>query len=325
MNIDNDLTATRVIYIACDDRSGSTVTERCLAGIPGICSLGEVHNLPAYIHNDRSFFDPPYEMRCTCGELVRDCDFWSAVASYFGAPFDTLKLRVDFPRRAGLLDYLDRARWRLEELSKNSNGRWMTGALWHHLMGYNALACSYWRLYDAAAAVSGASIVVDSSKWPLRFNYLSRVRPQYLNLLLMYRNPYGVVFSKMRHTGVSPQVAAYRWLNFSQQMELFSQRLPEKQVLRVFYGQFCRSPEATLNRMLERFDVSAKVQTEQLLDVSKLHQLGGSPSKFDNSRTKISVDETYRVEMDKGDRKVVDQIAGDYWRSLCRRNGVDSD
>ncbi|MEM7403646.1 MAG: sulfotransferase [Pseudomonadota bacterium] len=317
--------SARLLFLACDDRSGSTVTERCLAGVPEICSLGEVHNLSAYVHDERSFFDPPYEMLCTCGARVSECSFWSSVGSRLSVPLDRLKLRVDFPRRTGLGSYIDRARWRAEEWAKNSDGRLIQNPLWHRTMGYDELARQYWELYDAAAEVSGCPVVVDSSKWPLRFNYLARAHPERMSILLMYRSPFAVVYSKMRHTGVSPELAGRRWLAFAQQMERFAEALPRAQVFRLFYEEFCASPEESLTSILQALGLRHEVRLGQPMDITHLHHIGGSPSKFDDNRTKIELDEVYRTEMDADARRTVESIAGSFWAELCSKYGIRSE
>jgi hypothetical protein len=117
-------------------------------------------------------------------------------------------------------------------------------------MGYNELSENYWHLYEAAAEVSGRSIVVDSSKWPLRFNYLAKNDDCRLHLLLMYRSPWAVVHSKIRQTAVSPERALARWFNYANQMERFAAQIPEARVFRLFYEEFCESPQTMLGDVL---------------------------------------------------------------------------
>src|SRR5437870_4438917 len=60
----------RVLYIGGCGRSGSTLLDRMLGQVPGVCSLGEL------THLWRGLLD---NAECGCGAPIRDCPFWRAV------------------------------------------------------------------------------------------------------------------------------------------------------------------------------------------------------------------------------------------------------
>lgn len=67
----------RLLYLAGIGRSGSTLLERLLGEVPGVCSLGEVTHLwrRGVLRNER----------CGCGTPFLDCPFWRKVGeSAFG-------------------------------------------------------------------------------------------------------------------------------------------------------------------------------------------------------------------------------------------------
>src|SRR6266516_3342272 len=64
-------TAQRVVYIAGLGRSGSTLLERLLGELPGVCAVGEVVHMWR-----RSIVD---DERCGCGEPFARCGFWRGV------------------------------------------------------------------------------------------------------------------------------------------------------------------------------------------------------------------------------------------------------
>ena len=77
----------KVVYISSDDRSGSTMLELLLANHSKIFVVGELHNLPAYAYHDRSFYNPPHNLRCMCGECFDLCTFWVEVEAHLHLSF----------------------------------------------------------------------------------------------------------------------------------------------------------------------------------------------------------------------------------------------
>src|SRR5579875_1752726 len=83
-----------VVYIAGSGRSGSTLVERVLGGVPGLTNVGELMDLPRRV--------APGGERCGCGQAFGDCPFWTKVGQQaFGgwetgelAELERLRLRV---------------------------------------------------------------------------------------------------------------------------------------------------------------------------------------------------------------------------------------
>ena len=61
----------RVLLIVGSGRSGSTLFERALGGVPGVAALGEmVHMWDRAVRDDEL---------CACGQPFGNCPFWTAV------------------------------------------------------------------------------------------------------------------------------------------------------------------------------------------------------------------------------------------------------
>ena len=69
--------STKLIYIAANEHSGSTLLELILASHPGISGLGETHMLvDETLRMERL---PSADTRiCTCGKAINKCPLWSA-------------------------------------------------------------------------------------------------------------------------------------------------------------------------------------------------------------------------------------------------------
>ncbi|HEY1484912.1 MAG TPA: sulfotransferase, partial [Micromonosporaceae bacterium] len=61
----------RVVFLGGLGRSGTTLLERILGEVPGVCALGEVvHLWQRDVRDNES---------CGCGTPFRDCGFWSEI------------------------------------------------------------------------------------------------------------------------------------------------------------------------------------------------------------------------------------------------------
>src|SRR5262249_20570855 len=135
---------TTVVFLAGMGRSGTTLLERALAELDGSTALGEVLHLWV-----RGIVDDDL---CGCGERFSGCLFWQAVGERaFGSWGEG-----DLDRVGALRPSLDRLRPR-PPIGRRRPPR----ASERDLAEYGEF---YARLYRAAAEVSGARVLVDSSK-----------------------------------------------------------------------------------------------------------------------------------------------------------------
>lgn len=166
-----------VVFISGKGRSGSTVLSMILGELDGVTNGGELRFLwRRGIVEDR---------RCGCGVPFAECPVWSAVVS-----------RME---DAGPLD-VDRALAAHDRLFRwSSVPRFVAGGRAagprDALATWAAAAGS---LYRSLAEVTGASVVVDSSKWPADPSMLGLVpgiRPVVVHLV---RDPRAVAWSWQR-------------------------------------------------------------------------------------------------------------------------------
>ena len=134
----------RVIYLAGLGRSGSTLLERLLGELPGVCALGEVVHMwrRGVVENER----------CGCGETFSSCAFWAQVGKSAFDGWD--KISVD--RMAELRETTDRIRF-IPLLA----GPGLPAAGRQRLAEYTD---HYLRVYEAAAEATGSAMLIDSSK-----------------------------------------------------------------------------------------------------------------------------------------------------------------
>ena len=173
-----------VVYIAGDGRSGSTLLDRLIGVYPGVFSCGELGNLLQSTASSEQF--------CACGAHARECDFWSAVQARWSASVP------DFTEREyrGLQRRFERLRQLLrpgfQRQLNIENPRF-------------ARYAEYTRsLFDAIADLSGAEVIVDSSKSPARALALSRVFGIEVRMLHLVRDVRGVAYSLRKLQSAKP-------------------------------------------------------------------------------------------------------------------------
>jgi Sulfotransferase family len=292
----------RVLFIGGSGRSGSTLIERMLGGVPGVCAIGEF----------RAFWKRGMlglEL-CGCGAPVRDCDFWNAVLrSAFGG-FDSAQAR----RHAENEDFLVTNR-------RGLSLRFPSRLKPELRSAFAAFADQRLRLLRAVAEVSGASLIVDSSKVPRYGLAIAAIKGLDVRALDLVRDSRAVAYSwrtvkeSPRADGTitampryTPVVTATRWITRAVQMEggwAFTGRR-----MRLHYEAFVMEPAAHTRRILRFAEHPAKElpprgQAGGSFVLGVNHTVLGNPMRFDQGEVAIRRDDRWRTQMDPADRRLV--------------------
>ncbi len=168
----------KVLVVAGWDRSGSTVLSEVLGSADHVVSVGEVNNLW-----ERGF---ALDHRCGCGLRFSECELWSDVtAKAFGgdraAALDRARRASEGLGNGWLL--LSRLPFVGRRLARRGDG-------YADLLG---------EVYRAIAEVSGARLIVDSSKTPWHAALAARAAGAEVSVVHLVRDPRGVVNSLRKH------------------------------------------------------------------------------------------------------------------------------
>lgn len=293
--------STPLVYVGGAARSGSTLLERMLAGIPGVCSVGELVFIweRGLKRNDR----------CSCGARFRDCVFWNQVGD---AGFGGWS-QVDVDEAARLHATVDRHR-NLDRIS----GLRQPGGLETAMTDYKALTD---RLYQAVREVSGASVIVDSSKHA-SYALLLRDLPSFeLRLIHLVRRSHGVAYSwskRVRKPGVgdgssfmsvhSPSWAIGLWIADNLLYDVMAGRLP--QATRVRYEDVIAQPRAELLRIIAELDLPVPDQALGFLEAASAefpmtHAFSGNPMLYQQGRVILRADDEWRTAMSRPRRAMI--------------------
>lgn len=294
-----------VLFIAGYGRSGSTLFERVLAKDPTFVSLGQVKHLwlQGYLQ----------DFLCGCGVPFSQCPFWSEVdreafkgldAAAARRLFETRKEHYRPARLPAVLvhERLGRARREPDVVAYGDGLR---------------------AVYQAAVAVSGASVVIDSSKDPMHGLILARLPGVSLHVVHLIRDARGVAFSlqrpKVRHQVhwkqqrmpvETPTRTALVW-SYRNALAASLNRLATSYRL-VRYEDFIASPDEIVEAVrsdLGLGGLSSSVLKDGKVTLPTTHSVSGNANRFEPSTVRLRVDDEWRRALPRADRVRVTALA----------------
>jgi hypothetical protein len=291
-----------VLFISGSGRSGSTLLECMLAEMPGVVALGEVGHLweRALLGNER----------CACTRAFSDCPFWSEVGeSAFGGWQE-----VDGRRMLALKDAVDRQRRLLLTARRRTPER-----IAEELRQYTD---HYRRVYDAAAKVSGAAVVIDSTKESPTAMALSHHAGIDLRVLHIVRDSRGVAYSWQKSVQrpekdgadmprLSPAVSTEWWLVHNGGVAGLRRRgVP---VSRLRYEELVERPARIVRRAWGDLglpgDGDLPMIDDTSIELTGSHSVAGNPMRFRTGPTRLRPDTAWISELSTADRRVVTALS----------------
>jgi hypothetical protein len=294
----------KILYILGSPRCGSTLLDNIFNEIDGFVSVGEMRFLWQRILEDRW---------CGCRRPFDQCPLWSAVLERgWGWPTTS---RID-PRVV--------VRWQRQGVRERHT--WKLLRARHLSLGgpERAYADVVANLYRGVADLTGARVIVDSSKRPSHgalLRFVDGVSVYYLHLLrdpraVAYslskgkRNPDRSHYAEMARSG--PIQGSALWAAVNIGAEAVCRANPPERVQRVSYEDFVRDPVAVIKSTIDMLDEEIPTSPpwigERTVRLRGNHTVSGNPSRFELGDIDISEDERWKSEM-SGWRKAVVSLA----------------
>jgi hypothetical protein len=293
-----------VMYIGGHGRSGSTVLAQTLGQIPGFVNAGELWQV--WYRGIRE------NERCGCGQLFYSCEFWRAIGDEAFGGWDN----VDVDKMLAFRPFLKRPRYiPYYALAAKANVR-------TRRMNTLLEECGpiLERLYRTIQTVSGARVVVDSSKFVSYAVLLSLLPFADLRVVHLVRDSRAVAYSWGR-TKESPAVVGGRLmprLSPAQASRVWSVQNGSYSLLSSFaclsrlrYEDFVNDPTLYLAELLIRvgFDDESRSVRDVLhgreVSLSVDHTVSGNPGRFRTGSIELQPDEEWKVKMRSADKHVV--------------------
>lgn len=291
---------TTVLYVSGVGRSGSTLIERALATDPRVVVLGEVTHLWR-----RSLL---MDELCGCGRSFSWCPFWGSVGQRAFGGWRNVDVEKVLASRARL-DRVSRFPRLLRRLGDAKYRR--------DLRDYGEL---YARIYGAAAEVTGAEVVVDSSKQPSTPYILSHQPDLDLRVLHCVRDSRAVAYSWTKTvqrpeaqvesfgnmTQYSPFRMAVVWMTHN--WAAGATPLTGAPVLRIRYEDWVRSPVQETARIMAlcgHTPSPTDALTDSYVNLTPSHTCSGNPLRFATGRIDIKMDDAWRRNLPMASRRLV--------------------
>jgi hypothetical protein len=301
--------SAKVIFIAGMGRSGSTLLDRLLGAVEGVCSVGELRWIWSLGFRDNQL--------CGCGERFLNCPFWTAVVREALGDPGGLDHAGMHRRQENLL--------RLKWLPFLAVGRLPTARLRRDLDEFHD---THRRLYAAIRAVSGATTVVDSSKYPPYGVALRGMDDVDLSTVHLVRDSRATAYSVSRQRDPSREgraaygyergaaTVALNWLTVNAATELAWAR--RHGYLRIRYEDLALHAAAVADRVLRQAGIGAPAPAElgpNTFDLGTQHTLAGNPMRMHHGATVVHPDLAWHKGLPRRARLAATLIS---WPGLLR-------
>src|SRR4051812_48541351 len=301
---------TKVLSIVGPGRSGTTILASVLGETEGFVSVGELRWMWR-----RGLIE---RRSCGCGVPPADCPVWSGIVPDVLAGAGATAAGI-----AAAQDELSSRRRRFRAIRSSSGGEdgWPALELVRDVTG---------RLVSGIAGVTGARVIVDSSKRAQDAAVLAALGDVDHYVLHMVRDPGAVAFSWQRRdktvrvAGGSRAMATRRllpslarWTENSLSAELLRRHLPADRWMFLRYEDFAASPRESIAAVLAFLGESAPppFTDATTVELRVNHTVAGNPNRFRTGAVTIALDNEWRTRMPRARRLAVRALS---WPLLLR-------
>ncbi|MDQ3957639.1 MAG: sulfotransferase [Actinomycetota bacterium] len=288
----------KVLYVLGRGRSGSTIFGNVLGELEGFFCGGEI----------RFLWDPVVvrSSPCACGSIIFECPVWSQVL-------------------AALSDVdVDQVRTWQHAIVKEHNTvrllRHRRGRPWRALERYTDVMR---RLYETLAGITGARVVVDTSKRPSYAAFLATLEtfdPYYVHLV---REPHASAHSWHSRTYASARGdgevrrrsaldATLRWDLLNLGSEAILRRAGAGRSQRIRYEDFVAAPRATVEATRDLLGEEAggsPFLDDRTVTLGVNHSIAGNPARFATGELVLEDTSEWRHAQSRVDRWVTTLVA----------------
>jgi hypothetical protein len=280
----------RVLLVTGFGRSGTTLINTVLGSTPGVFAAGETRFLW-----ERALVEG---RRCGCGEIVQDCPVWGLVLEKAFGGADQIDPRALMAEDAQVM--------RTRQLPKLLASRFVGDRL---VRGLHVLPDALTAVYQAAQEITGAQLIVDTSK-PPSFGYvLSHLDGIDLWILHVVRDPRAVAYSWTRTKQLTDGGARKEMLRLSPHQSALQWDLwngaagwlwgRSDRYLRLRYEDFVADPRGTIDRISDFVDLELAPPFTGPSEVATtpVHTVAGNADRMRTGPLRIAMDDAWRADL----------------------------
>ena len=283
----------KVIFIAGETRSGSTILSNILGEIDGFFNAGELYE----------FWTTGLKLPCSCGEPVEKCKIWSEVLYYVFS--GKVKLNVE-----------DIVRIRNKTAQSKKVPKFLL--IPYQQIKIKAYAKNYLNalknLYHSIQFVSNSRVIIDASKNVGYCYILGLLQEIELYMVHLVRDARATAYSwiQKKH-GIwteKPAKLSLRWMLRNFTAEQLGKDLDGKYI-KLHYEDFIKEPIKSVENILKLInETSTKLPftEDSKVQLREGHGICGNPNRFKRDLIKLELDERWK-EMRKVDKYFVTLIS----------------
>lgn len=300
--------SVRVLYVLGIYHSGTTLLGNLTGQLDGFFSVGELRTVWRKLANPAT--------KCGCGKKLADCPVWDEI-------FHTAFGNVD-------LAAFGTHMWRLQRETLHEFHTWLrVPALLrrtrHGLPPGTSLARyadAMGRLYRGIGQVTGADVIVDSSKEPTDATLLLRMPLVHASFVQIVRDPRGTAYSIVRQRSGDQPPAQNRWRDSAYAALSWSAgNLAAAAVRRaagparsalIRYEDFIAGPGRTVEAMAQLADRPRRLTAHGepgVVTIRPTHTVGGNNNRFRTGQIMLREDTEWRQRLPKLDRAAVTAVS----------------
>lgn len=282
----------KLLYVGGFGRSGSTLVGRVLGQPSGAICVGETCYLAT-----RGLIE---DVQCGCGQPFRACAFWGTVGEEAFGGWD----EVDVARLTAVDELTSRYRTLPFQFSPGRRAE-LAAAIDYYVTWLG-------RLYPAIAKVSGAQVIVETSKDPWFAGLLTRMPGRDVRILHLVRDSRAVAYSwtrsKTRPSPVGkqnymprfrPTDTAVKWAMANSSFHALSPKATA--YTRLIYERFVADPEQALEELSCFADCSMRLPSDELANSSVRlgdhHIFSGNPMRSKTGWLEMRVDDEWETAL----------------------------
>lgn len=268
----------KVLYITGMSRSGTTILGNILGQAEGHAHFGEIHEL--FWHADKLLKG---QSLCGCGRPVVECEVWKGVVEEVFGGF--AQIRPEEMRR--LARSAARIRYIPSMMTRRGRSRMRVRA--------DAFLQVLYSLYSSLQRVTGAKIIVDSSK-TASYGYVLSMTPGIeVYPVHTVRDPRAVAFSwmrpkydpsrKRRMETRGPLWSALYWVLWTPGAErVWRSSEWRNRYLQIRYEDLVKDPRKSLGeimRLVGKTEAALPLVDDRSVRIGPSHVIAGNPGRFD--------------------------------------------
>lgn len=298
-----------LVYIASVGHSGSTLLDIMIGSMQGIFSCGELRYLPWQLHHGMIKHPSILNQNiCTCLKPFSSCPVWSKVIQILSD-----RTLIDFSENplGYKLCYLrpntfTRSFSPIRSVARNLSYQILVrnrklGRLIQR--SYTTTTENNWMLLDAILEATSSEVVVDSTKDPLRYIFLSGMSKT--KIIVLIRNPYGLAWSYFKR-GKDPAKTIQTWVKYYTNIQKAIDNIADpNDYMTIRYEKLCGMTESVMSSIAQF--VGARYDSKIKLDTREYHLVAGNPMRY-SGEVSVRADYEWEQLLPYSERKRIDQI-----------------